>query len=105
MEQIIERPIRQRRSRQQIAQLLEEFERSKVSVKDFCKQHHISSGNFHKWKSRYRGRTAGKKMSPGFTAIDIVRPPHDASQRLFAEVKGIKIYQPVDASFLKELMA
>src|SRR5437762_3206027 len=94
---------RRRRSMQQIQDLLMEFEKSKVTVKDFCKLHNMSTGNFHKWRSRYKSNLVSKKKVAGFATLDVV----DSSMvlmGLFAEVKGIRIYQPVSASFLKELL-
>lgn len=102
MEQINTKTMRHRRSKQQIQDLLTEFEQSKTTAKDFCRQHNISAGNFYKWKSRYGGN-AGKKTSSGFTVVDVVDSP-SVLQGLFAEVKGIKIYQAVSASFLKALL-
>jgi hypothetical protein len=105
MEQINEEHIRQRRSNQQIVQLLEEFEKSNVTVKDFCKQHHISTGNFHKWKSRYKSKVVSRKRASGFARVDIARTSQTDLPGLFAEVNGIRIYQPVAAAYLKELLA
>ena len=104
MLQAKEKSLRRRRSRQKIQDLLNEFERSKTTVKEFCKQHAISPANFHKWKSRYRSKVDNKNRTSGFAAIDIVSSSQHASYCLFAEVGNIKIYQPVNASFLKELL-
>jgi phosphoribosylamine-glycine ligase len=90
---------RSRRSKQQILDLLSEFEKSKATAKDFCKQYNISPANFHKWKSRYKSNETGMKKTFGFATLDVI-----SSSSLFAEVKGIRIYQPVSASFLKELL-
>jgi hypothetical protein len=95
---------RSRRSKQQIQDLLNEYEKSKLTVIAFCKLHRISAGNFHKWKSRYRDMRVHKKKTSGFAKVDVI----DLSKPqmgLFAEIKGIKIFQPVSASFLKELLA
>jgi hypothetical protein len=100
MEQAEEKSLRRRRNRQQIRSLLIEFEKSELTVKDFCNQHAISPANFHKWKSRYKSNERGKKKTLGFATVDVV----SSSTSLFAEVKGIRIYQPVSASFLKELL-
>ena len=94
---------RSRRSKQQIQDLLSEFNTSTGTVKEFCKLHNISAGKFHKWKSRYKAASGNKSKRSGFAKLDVM----DASllaPALFAEVKGIRIYQPVSASFLKELL-
>lgn len=96
---------RRRRNRDQILQLLEKFEVAGVSVKEFCKTHHINQGNFHKWKSRYKDGGAAKKVdASGFTCIDVTHRVAVHAE-LFAEVNGIRIYRPVNASFLKELLS
>jgi hypothetical protein len=104
VEQIQNRPVRIRRSRQEIDNLLNLFRKSNLGVKDFCSLHNISRANFHKWRSRYRSSPAGKKKTSGFARLDIAPSPL-APQGLFAEVKGIRLYQPVSALFLKELLA
>ena len=90
---------RRRRNKQQIIDLLNVFESSNLSVKEFCKTHNLNAVNFHKWRSRYNRKPVSKKKTPGFATVDIV----PSRSGLFAEVNGIRIYQPVDASFLKEL--
>ena len=73
-----------------------------MSVKEFCSEHSIHPATFHKWQGRYKtDAKKQKKALSGFAALKISEPP--LSSCLFAEVKGIKIYQPVAASYLKEL--
>jgi hypothetical protein len=112
VEQIQKTAVRHRRSGQQVQELLELFAKSNLSVKDFCRQHSISRANFHKWKSRYKSKPDGKEKilglpvrQAGFATLDVVSSLHATVPGLFAEVKGIRIYQPVSASFLKELLA
>jgi hypothetical protein len=102
VEQIQKAPVRYRRSRQEIQDLLDLFAKGNSGVKDFCKQHNISAANFHKWKSRYR-TFSNDNAAAGFATLDVL--PSLSSASLFAEVKGIRIYQVVSASFLKELLA
>ena len=47
-------------------------------------------------------KPARQEGSSGFTAVQIKGSVD--SDSLFAEVRGIKIYQPVTASYLKELL-
>jgi hypothetical protein len=98
-------PARYRRSKQQIEELLNLFAKSNSGVKDFCGEHNISPANFHKWKSRYRSKPQVKKNASGFARLDIVSLPQATLQGLFAEVNGIRIYQPVSAVYLRELIA
>ena len=104
MEQITNKPSRIRRNNQQILNLLNEFEKSDVSVKEFCEMHSISKATFHKWQSRYRSNLEKRVGSPGFAHLQITSSAN-IQAALFAEVGGIKIYQPVAALYLKELSA
>ena len=89
-----------RRTRKQIQQLLAEFSASDVSVKEFCAARAIKAACFRKWQTRYKDRATRKTRQPGFAEVKIIPTSMEA---LFAEVKGIRIYQPVAASYLKEL--
>lgn len=102
MEQIINNPRRRRRSNGEILILLNEFEKAGVSVKEFCILHGISKAAFHKWQSRYKTKRQQKYKPGGFAELHIT--PSTATEVLFAEVKGIRIYQPVTAFYLKELL-
>jgi len=96
--------VRHRRNKQQIQKLLKLHSASNVSVKDFCREHNIHPAVFYKWKNRYKGKVGNNPKFTGFTTLDIVEGLPAGLPRLFAEVKGIRIYQPVSALFLKELM-
>jgi len=89
------------RSKQEIERLLIEHAQSGQSVKAFCAGLHIAEGTFYNWKSKLsKGTRATEKA--GFAPIEIVP---SAGNGLFAEVGIIKIYQPVSAAYLKELLA
>jgi hypothetical protein len=100
MEQQIKALPRTRRTSQQINDLLTEFDNSGCTVKEFCLLHGMSAGAFHKWQSRYKSISDQKDPSPGFAEVMV----RTSSGALFAEVNGIRLYQPVHASFLKELL-
>lgn len=96
MEQSNERVIRRRRSHAEILNLLSEYSKTNETVKQFCITRNINKASFHKWQSRYKT----KGSIGGFAPVQVT-----SSIALFAEVKGIKIYQPVTAAYLKELLA
>ena len=89
------------RSKQEIARLLKEHAQSGLSVKAFCAGLPIAEGTFYHWKKKF-SKDIGATGKPGFAPIEIVPP---TGHGLFAEVRGIKIYQPVSAAYLKELLA
>jgi hypothetical protein len=104
VEQVKDKTAPRRRNRKQIEQILKDFEQSGIPAKEFCLIHQIHPSNFHKWKSRYKSKAPKKARSSSFASLDIIDPAPAFISSLFCEVKGIKIYQPVSATFLKELI-
>ena len=107
MEQPMVAKSRTRRTQEQIRDLLAEFDKAGCTVKEFCQLKGINQGNFHKWKSRRKeidpiAIGLQRKRPSGFAKV-VVRS--SSSDLLFAEVNGIRFYQPVTASYLKELIA
>jgi transposase-like protein len=103
MEQNTNESVRRRRNNDEIIKLLAEFEKSPVSIKEFCGRHSISNATFYKWQNKYRDKT-GEGLGPtGFAHLQISSSSANTVASLFAEVKGIRIYQSVAASYLKEL--
>lgn len=103
MEQSEQKPSRGRRNRQELLSLLKAFEKSEgLTVKAFCAMHHIGEGAFYSFRKRYYHKKAKQVKPSGFIQI---KPPAAEARPglLFAEVKGIKLYQPVSADYLKTL--
>jgi hypothetical protein len=102
MEQTEPKSIKSKRTRQEMAQLLREYDKGQgISAKDFCQKHQISEGAFYSARKRQRSKNEEPQKS-GFIAM---QPPagKERSGVLFAEVKGIKLYQAVPAEYLKTL--
>lgn len=93
---------RPRRTAVEIKNFLELYKQGDLTAKEFCKINDINQAAFYKWKSRY-AEAAVKKSS--FLVLQ-PQPAAAASEpKLFAEVKGIKLYQAVEACYLKQLLA
>lgn len=90
---------RQLRSREQKEALLALQQQSGLSVKSFCVKHGISTATFHNWRQQLKKSTPEPKAS-GFAKLAIQAP---VQPLLFAEVNGIRLYQPVSVDFLKAL--
>ncbi len=88
-----------------ILQLIEEFKKSNLSVKEFCAVKGIAQGSFHNWKKKYDGSPAEADLPRGFTRLQINPSSLLTNPSLFAEVGSIKIYQSVAAAYLKELLS
>ena len=95
--------VKTRRTVHQILVLLDEFEKGEIGIPEFCSIHNICKATFHKWGSRYKEKVGKPGEPTGFTTLKITGENNSSPAILFAEVKGIKIYQPVSASYLKEL--
>jgi Transposase len=95
-----------RRTRKQIVKLLKEYESTEgMTIVDFCKLHTINKSNFYNWQKRYGSKRPGSNKSKGFVPLQItpLSQPPASVPLLFAEVKGIRIYQMVTAEYLKML--
>lgn len=95
---------RARRTGEDISVLLEEFDRTKPEVNEFCNRHNISRATFYKWQSRYKRKHQKPSGKAGFARLQVSSAHVNASASLFADVNGIKIYQRVDAAYLKGLL-
>jgi hypothetical protein len=94
-----------KRSREEILQLISEYKKSSgLTIKAFCQLKGISEGLFYSYQSRYRSGKQRSNKSGSFIAIT-PQPPKESNNKLFAEVKGIKIYQVVPAEYLKALVS
>jgi hypothetical protein len=98
MEEKKEKAARKFRGKAAIVKLLQEQVQSGQSIKSFCDAHGIAEGTFHNWKQRYGAGVA--QASGGFATLQIL-----PERGLFAVVGSIKIYQPVSAAYLKELLS
>jgi len=105
MEQISRVTPRTRRTSQQIRKLLSEFKKGDMRIKDFSALHNISRATFHKWKSRYESKKVERAKRVGFAELKISPVSESTVPALFAELRGIKLYQPVDAAYLKKLLS
>lgn len=104
METPVAKKIRVFRSEEAILNILAEYKKSKLSIKEFCIENNIASATFHTWKNKYSGRSVKPVKQAGFAALEITTTPA-VVEPLFAAVNGIKIYQWVTAAYLKELLA
>jgi len=95
MEAKMENGSRKFRGRAAIVNLLHQQAQSGQSIKAFCAGQGIATGTFHNWKHKYRLQEAS-----GFATLKIV-----PESGLFAIVGDIRIYQPVSAAYLKELLS
>jgi hypothetical protein len=100
-------PRRRVRTEQEIFALMEKLESGPgIKISAFCKQQHISGATFYNWQKLYRNHKKAKSSPKGFLPVTILRdvPVTSNTAALFAEVKGIRLYQSVSADYLKSLL-
>lgn len=75
------------------------------SIKSFCNQHNIQPSNWFYWQKKYQQRQSDSNIEDSnFTLLQLTPDLLAPQDGLFAEYKGIKLYRPVSASFLRELI-
>jgi hypothetical protein len=90
---------------QEMFSLIAERESSELTAKAFCELHGIPQGTYYYWHKKYHAHQALlNRDQSSFTVLQITADTDQKADGLFAEFKGMKIYQPVSASFLKELI-
>jgi hypothetical protein len=104
MEQHIAKPSGNRHSKEEILKILEEGKNSDLNVKEFVKTKSIHAATYYIWRNRYGDKAQKQRSLSGFARLKINPSPDNNGPVLFAEVKGIKIFQSVSASYLKELL-
>jgi transposase-like protein len=66
-----------RRSQEEWQALISQWQQSGLSAANFCKQHHLSSASFYKWRQRFEGsdnpdnKTLATPVTPVTDFIDI----------------------------------
>jgi hypothetical protein len=88
------------RSALEIMSIIEQQRTSSLTVAAFCQQHSLNIGTFHNWKKRSWSGDVSKNQEPAFVKLQFP----DNLPALFAEVNGIRLFQPVGADFLKALL-
>jgi hypothetical protein len=92
--------------RQQKLAMIEDWQQSGLSQKQYCLQHHIAYHVFHYWYRRSKLQTADNNSEPAafvkLTSSAINTGVH--TELLMPDGKRLIFYQPVSAGFLKALV-
>jgi hypothetical protein len=86
-----------------ILSLLRQYEDEGSTIKSFCQDHDIGRSTFTRWNRIYGHPKKKSAAREKFVPIEIPTSSSSVEGTLFAEVGGIKLYQRVEASYLKEL--
>ena len=97
-----------RRTSKQIVKLLKDYaSRQDMTIVEFCKLNDVNKSNFYSWQKRYPIKESNPVKAKGFVPLKLSLPPSssDSVPLLFAEVKGIRLYQVVSSDYLKALLS
>ena len=98
--------LRGTRTKEYMFGLIAKHDKTNMTVKEFCQLHGLTQGIFYYWQKKYHTENGEPVSQNGFIQLQVENPqPSGAHQGLFAEVRGIKLYQAVPAAYLKELLS
>jgi hypothetical protein len=95
--------VRTIRSEEQVLAILEEFEKSGFTAKEYCAISELNETTFYSWLRKYRQRS--EEEIKGFATVEVLPAVTPASPVLFAEVGAIRLYKEVSAEYLKSLLS
>ncbi|SHN45658.1 hypothetical protein [Chitinophaga sp. CF418] len=86
-------------------EIVSNYPGSGKTVKQYCAANKIKEKTFYYWLRKYRDTKVPILTKPNILPVnlDLISVPGDC-QPLFAELLGIKIYQPVAAEYLLALI-
>ncbi|MBS1601532.1 MAG: hypothetical protein JST42_02605 [Bacteroidetes bacterium] len=81
--------------------IIEEWQRSKLSHKQYCREHDIAYHLFHYWYRKYRDQQTAPTM-PGFVQVKPA-PAGPFAEFRFPGGSRVIFHQPVSIEYLKGL--
>jgi hypothetical protein len=98
--------LRGTRTKEDMFGLIARHDKSNTTVKEFCQLHGLTQGIFYYWQKKYHLENSEPGSQSAFVQLQVEDTQHvGAHLGLFAEVRGIKLYQAVPAAYLKELLS
>jgi transposase-like protein len=92
------------RTAEEMYDLIAGYKNSEMTVREYCERNDLAPGIYYYWQKKYHNRNGVSDTSQsGFSLLQMQDSLQQAG--LFAEVKGIKLYRAVTASYLKELIS
>jgi hypothetical protein len=93
--------------RQQMFKLIEQWQQSKLTQKEYCEQQLIKYHVFHYWYKRYREQQAGAVgNSSSFVKIQVAKPVTGGAVEIHFP-SGIRLFfhESVSSNYLKALIS
>ncbi|HEY1869595.1 MAG TPA: hypothetical protein VGG71_00985 [Chitinophagaceae bacterium] len=99
MEMEVANPTGVKRRYEEIFSLLEECRNSNMSMKEFVKLKGTHKTTYYNWRNKYCIKDVKQKQKTGFSTLEIKPSLFMDADRLFVQVWGNKIYQPVTSVY------
>ncbi len=98
---------RQPEVREQMFQLIEQWQQSGLTQNTFCQQQSIKYHVFHYWYKRYREQHSGDQSNVGsFVKLQIAKPTSAGSVEIcYPDGMRIIFHEPVSSNYLKALVS
>jgi hypothetical protein len=93
--------------RQQMFEMIEEWQQSKLTQKEYCGQQSIKYHVFHYWYKRYRQEQSGTVgINSSFVKLQIAKPVAASVVEIHFP-GGIRLFfhEPVSSNYLKALIS
>lgn len=92
------------RTEEQILSILEEYDSSGFTPKEFAELSDINDATFYSWLKKYRSKPEEKEIK-GFVKMEIAPAFKETMPALFAQIGNIKIYKELPVEYLKALIS
>jgi hypothetical protein len=77
---------------------------SGMIVSEYCRANQISEGSFYYWLKKVKDKEPAAVPPAAILPVKIIEAPNEPASNIFAEVRGITIFQPVPAEYLLTLL-
>lgn len=92
------------RTEEEILALLDEYDNSNMTVREFCELCDISDATFYNWRNKYRPKPENNDAA-GFASLEVIETQAPSEQKLFARIGQLEIFHFVEAAYLKQLLS
>ena len=77
---------------------------SGMIISDYCRANQISEGSFYYWLKKMKNTGPAPFPPSTILPVKIIDAPNVPASSVFAEVRGITLFQPVPAEYLLTLL-
>lgn len=101
----------QRRTSEAWRELIQSWQASDLTQKQFCAQHSIAYSAFHYWFKKFREEKTSPGIGPGFSPVTISsnKPAENhgsvLAELVLADGRRVYFYQGIDVQFLRDLLS